>query len=328
MNEQMHISVTGLCKNMNHFPNLDILILYSLHFCLIVLSLLVFLGTLSVHASIENDTKSDLSTNKWISLGGVLTSSPSAVVLGDGNISVLAHGNLGLWGINSNNSAWGNWTYLSATNSTSGLSALALSDSTLSVFSRGPDNGLWYTVINGTRPSSWKQLHGIIQSTPAGLSINDSSIMVMAEGADGSLWYRISNNRSWGAWKELGSHVSSSPSLVKNRDGGIHIFARGIDNNLWFTETKNASWSNWKTLKGGLSSAPSAIQLENGTIAVFGVGAERSLWYRTSHWDVWSDWNNLGGSIYGAPSAIQLENGTIAVFGVGADKSLWYRHVG
>ena len=69
----------------------------------------------TLYASVETEPLSDhqpKNSSNWVSVGGILTSSPSAVVMDDGNISVLARSNEGLWNINSNNSEWGNWTLL------------------------------------------------------------------------------------------------------------------------------------------------------------------------------------------------------------------------
>lgn len=266
--------------------------------------------------------------SQWASLGGVLNSSVSPIIQEDGNISIFASTSDGLWHINSSKSGWGNWTLVSAADLKSAPAAVRINKSTLAVFSRGPENALWYAVLSEGTPISWTLLGGTFQSDPAAILVNGTSILVMVEALDGALWYKTYDKSGrWDDWRDFGSHASSSPSLVKIKGGGIQMYVRGLDDKLWFKESRNNGWTEWKTLSGNISNGPSGLQLKNGTVAVFAIGYDKSLWYRTSYKGVWDNWTGLGGSLFSTPSAVQLKNGTVAVFGLGSDKSLWYKYL-
>ena len=140
----------------------------------------------------------------------------------------------------------------------SGPGAAASKDSsTLAVFARGLDNGLWYrTTTNGSSWSPWQTLGGILTSDPdVSANATNGGFTVVARGADEAAWMRSSNGSTWGEWTPLGGQLTSGPSISFDLKS-FHVAARGTTYEVYVRDNTAGSWSQWLNLGGYAVSDP------------------------------------------------------------------------
>src|SRR5262249_17244030 len=116
-----------------------------------------------------------------------------------------------LWTRRSTNSTdWSAWTSLGAT--VIGDPSATWDGTTLWVFARGGDNGLWYrkttTPANGASWSAWATLGPTVIGNPSAVS-SPQGLFVFELGGDLGIWYRKWNGSSWSAWATLGTTLVS-----------------------------------------------------------------------------------------------------------------------
>jgi thiol-disulfide isomerase/thioredoxin len=129
-------------------------------------------------------------THSWQSLGGVLTSSPSATSSASGAIDVFVRGtDNALWQRGYSNNAWGSWASPGGQlASGTGPAACSWGAGRLDVFVQGTDTVLWHKSYNGAW-SGWEPLGGSLTSSPAAASASGSSrIDVFVRGTDNTVW--------------------------------------------------------------------------------------------------------------------------------------------
>jgi hypothetical protein len=144
-----------------------------------------------------------LAWSGWESLGGVITSDPSAVSWGLGRIDVFARGTDNqLWHKWFDGTAWGEWEPLGGALA-SAPDASSWDKGRLDVFAQGTDGGIWHKWFDGTW-SDWQPLGGPV--TPGGDGANgDPSaagwgpgrIDLFVPGKDGALYHRWYDGGAW-----------------------------------------------------------------------------------------------------------------------------------
>lgn len=222
----------------------------------------------------------------WQTLGGsMLSSSPSAVALNNGNIMVFVRGpeySKALWFANWNGTGWNGPQQIGG-ELTSGPSALTLNNGTMMVFGRGSDLGLWYSTGNGSEWKPWNRLSNTpITSSPSAVATSNGSILIFVRGEDHHLKYSILDKEGL-RWNDLGGRLTSAPSAVVANNGTVIVFARGADNSLWHI-SKNINsdeYGAWQRDGGRLSSAPTSVALNNGVIMVYSRGLDYGFWVTT-----------------------------------------------
>jgi len=267
----------------------------------------------------------------WSSLGGYITSIPSAVTdcLGRTEIWVRG-GDNSLW-VNIDGTWHGKGGFL-----TSDPFAAIDFNGKVHVLVRGGDGSLWDFIYDPALDTGhWKSLGGYITGKPtAAQDPADQGIMRVAViGGDNALWIcDLDINAETCVWTNLGGCLSTGPYILFDPSGTEHILVRGCDNALW---DKKGDWGgssytrSWNFLGGYLANAPIAtIQPGvNNHIAVFVKGGDDALWVC----DVLSDsepetgtWHGLGGVITTDPFVVADPSASkIHAFVRGSDSALW-----
>jgi hypothetical protein len=267
----------------------------------------------------------------WGSLGGYITSIPSAVTDSTGRTEIWVRGG--------DDSLWvnieGTWH---------GMGGILTSDpfvaedynGKIHVLARGGDGCVWdfiYNPISGI--GHWICLGGYITGKPTAAQdpANHGIMRVAVIGGDNALWIcDLDINAETCVWTCLGGCLSTGPYILFGLTGTEHILVRGCDNALW---DLNGVWSgssytsSWNFLGGYLANAPIAtIQPGvNSHIAVFVKGGDNALWMC----DVNSDsepetgtWYGLGGVITADPFVVaDTSANKIHAFVRGSDSALW-----
>ena len=293
------------------------------------------------------------SWSSFVSLGGVITSNPAAVMDTTGRIAVFALGTDGAVRMRSQITAgvdnYSDWTSIGGY----GTSDLAVVQNhpqekfpfpTAYLFMRGGDNALWY---NSTRNASdpwgqWVSLGGYLTSAPgAGLNRNNQAT-VFVRGGDNALWYRqaeFPGTIAFNDWTTLGGAMNGPASVAEVNNQ--YVMYRGMDNAAWFildttpppccsnTNVAPDSWSDQASLGGYIISNPTMadrLYITTEDPEVFVVGADNALWVTVSPGSglPFGPWQSLGGYVVGDPAAARNGDGLIEVFAIGSDGALYH----
>jgi hypothetical protein len=135
----------------------------------------------------------------WQNLGGLLASSPGAVLLEDGRVQVFAAGvDQALWYLFSEGVGWE---------------------------MNGPAYNWQRVELDGMDP-------GVrFASTPTVVETTSGVVMVFVRGSDDALW-QVAYDGGWGPWSKGGGDLASRPAAAVRGDGGVELFAQGADGRL------------------------------------------------------------------------------------------------
>ena len=242
------------------------------------------------------------------SLGGILTSDPSAASPSSGQIAVFVRGNdSAIWEKTSTDggSTWSGWHSLGG-QIPAGTAPAACSwgSGRLDLFVQGTDGALWHKWYTGTSWSGWQSLGGKLTSSAAAATAPGSSrIDVFVRGTDGAIWQRTTTNKgsSWSGWTSRGGQipVNTVPAACSWSSGRVDLFANGTDGQLWWKYTTNggSSWTGWQALGRplgeSLTSSPAVAAPASGIMDVFVRGGDNGLWERTYSSGSWSGWTSI-----------------------------------
>jgi hypothetical protein len=275
----------------------------------------------SPSATVAQPTDMTAHWNDWESLGGTLSSGPTAASWGHNRIDVFACGaDNSLWH-KARDGAWNSWEGLGG-QLTSDPSGVSWGEGRIDVFGRGLDSALWHLVYEQGLWREWESLGGQLGSGPTVSSWTPGRLDVFFRGLDSALWHRAYD----GVWHEpesLGGQFTSDPSAVSWAPNVIDVFVRGIDSGLWH-RWYDGSWHDWEGLGGSLASGPGAASSEEGRLNVFARGMDGSLWQRWYD-GAWHDWESLGDSPTSDPAAVSWSSAELDVFCRGSDSGLWHR---
>ena len=147
-------------------------------------------------------------SNGWKSLGGYLTSSPSAVSYNkDYGIEVAARGGDGAVWYKYTTDRSGGWTRWYSLGGKlfagTGPAVVFMNDGKFYHFVTGTNNALYYSVRGGQ--SGWQPLSGYLTSSPAAASHSANAIDVFVRGGDGNLWSLRTTTlgTSWSSWYQV-----------------------------------------------------------------------------------------------------------------------------
>jgi hypothetical protein len=310
-------------------------------------------GAVTVPAAAESarSVAASATVSPWVSLGGVITSGPSAVTWGVGREEVFARGaDYQLWHKWYEAGAWSDWQPLGGLlASDPEVIALTSPGTTqftgLRVYVTGFDGNVWVREYSqgffGARWGDWYLYGAPPQTTvvggPVGLAhigfghlLAGTDEVVLVRGADNQLWIQgYSSGLNVGyinaPWTPCGGVITSDPDLTRAGE----FFARGSDMALYqgrFQFVANVGLTcGWQqqSLGGILSSGPGAVSLmdpNTGVVEgteVFVRGADGALWHRGQQ-----GWESLGGVLLSDPDVASL--GDLQVFVRGADNQLWF----
>jgi hypothetical protein len=193
----------------------------------------------------------------WESLGGILTSPPHAIMLGDlsdDNLCVFALGtDHALWIKQFDMGSWRDWaTYGHTLNSPPHV--VRWGSGYFAAFGLGIDSAIWYT-MGGT----WQSLGGSFSSAPYAVSTS-KRIHVFAADTQRALHHRSWDGNSWTDWESLGGILMSPPTANNfQSDELIHVFGLGTDSAIWRRRWLGDSWTDWHSLGGPFLSAPATV---------------------------------------------------------------------
>ena len=259
-----------------------------------------------------------------LSLGGVLTSSPSVSSWGSTRVDVFVRGtDNGLYQKTWNGTAWSAWSSLGGV-LTSGPGAVSWSANRIDIFVRGTDNQLYHRVWDGSRWYGWEALGGALTSGPVAASWAAGRLDVFVRGTDNGLYHKVWDGRQWSSWEGLGGILSSDPGAVSWATNRIDVVARGTDNAIWIKSWNGSAWTAWTSLGGGATSAPAIASCSSGHLDVFVRGTDNALYQLGFNGAAWTGWKSLGGSWTSGPSAVcRPGTGIIDLFSSGTDDALW-----
>ena len=250
----------------------------------------------------------------WISLGGQLTSSPSAVVLPSGQIDVFARGpdNL-VHQISYSNGAWHNWVTIGGQQLASGTGpGVSGWSGHEDLFIVGTDGALWQNTWTASGWSSWASLGGSsLTSSPAAVSRVSGVIDVHVRGSDGTDNAISYSNGAWAAWQNLGGQIAAGtgPALgvwsFSPTGGTVYVFYTGTGGAMYQkTWNPTSGWSSsWTNLGGTIISSPSvAWSTQMYVLEVYARWTNDYLYLLEYYSEQW--WNWMGGSMLGPPGTL------------------------
>ena len=226
---------------------------------------------------------------------------------------------------------------------TSAPAALAASQTSIHVLTRGYDYSLWHCIYTvGANCASWDTAGGILLSAPTVVPTGSGFDVYAILGKE-QMIYRRSWNGSWdAAWTLVDvpdvwpiANLIPMPTLeapaVVARGDQIDLFRRAPDNTLSWRHYNGSAWQGWQSLGGMLASAPSAEVLPDNSLQIFAYGADNSLWTR-SYAAEWSAWKEVfvgeitsGVNIASAPAVVTSSTG-LDLYVRGSDNHLWSLH--
>ena len=169
----------------------------------------------------------------WGSLGGQLTSEPSAITYGGGEIDVFARGASNQVVLRQFRPAtgWGPWVDMGDGGHLSGPAALHRGGGVVDLFARGGDGTLIHRQYNpGGGWTAWESLGGQLTSEPSAITYGGGEIDVFARGGTNQLIIRqYRPGTGWYPWQDLGGSITSAPSAMHRGGGVVDVFARGGD---------------------------------------------------------------------------------------------------
>jgi hypothetical protein len=214
----------------------------------------------------------------WESLGGVLTSPPSAVMYGDSyeKMLVFVRGwDHALWSRTFVNGSWNDWVSSGHTLA-SAPHAIVVGGETLVVFVLGSDSAIWYMM-----GSEWHSLGGTFTSAPYPVT-DGKRIFVFANDTDRAVRWRMWDGSHWNDWQSLGGTFMSPPIANCPIEDLPYVYALGIDSGIWRKRWAGQTWFDWELLGTGLLSLPATTTRFTGPFfrELAGLGPDHQVWFQ------------------------------------------------
>lgn len=260
----------------------------------------------------------------WESLGGILTSKPSAVSWGPNRIDVVVRGtDSAVWHRWWNSTAWCGWESLGGT--IQGAPAIcSWASGRLDMFAVGVNHHLYHKWYQGGW-SNWEDLGGVLSSEPAAVSWGPNRIDVFAKGMDQHMWHLWWNGSSWSGWEDLGGTLTSAPAVAAWSANRLDCFVRGLDSHMWHKWWNGNQWSGWEDLGGEIIDAPAAVSWGPNRIDCFCCGLNSHMWHKWWNGSQWSGWEDLGGLLSSSIGVSSWQSGRLDCFVQGTDSAMWHK---
>ena len=165
-----------------------------------------------------------------VSLGGKLTTQPSAVAVGDGGVRVFYQGSDGhLWQVRSTPAGWSQpWALTWMGKLASRPLAVADPDGVIDVFWKNPAGGQlsFGEHQQGLGWSNAQQLGGRLASYPSPVLSADGALRVFWKNPAGALWEMVRGpDGLWGAPESLGmKRLGTRPQAISQPDGRVEVY--------------------------------------------------------------------------------------------------------
>lgn len=242
----------------------------------------------------------------WASLGGQLTSGPTAVARPGGIYDVYARGLDSAYyhKFFTPSGGWSAWERLPTGVFTSAPGAsYRQGTGEVDVVGVGTDNQLYHGFwAAGQGWAGWTPLGGGLSGRPSSNSPAPGILDVFMRGTDHKLYQKSwTSSYGWGGFVSLGGSLTSGVSATAWDGNRRDIFARGPRNGVFIRSFQAPNWVNWGSLSGGASSAPGATSSGPGRLEVV-ARTGQSIAIR-SYAGGWSSWHSLGyAPLYRAPA--------------------------
>jgi hypothetical protein len=196
----------------------------------------------------------------WASLGGALTSRPTAIIGG-----AVAPGTLSVFVRGSDGAVWGR----------------ALHETPV------PGQMEW---------TPWVSLGGKLLPGTAPASVgNSSGLFVAAVGTDRAVWVREQLAGKPPAWHSIGGQSAADPGLTSPSPNTVAAFVRGTDNAAWYNEFFGRATgiaAGWHSMRGQLTSGVTAVtRITTSQTSVFVLGTDNLPW--ANGWPDFSGWSHV-----------------------------------
>jgi spore germination protein YaaH len=261
----------------------------------------------------------------WESLGGVLTSGPTAAAWGPNRLDVFGRGADGqLWHRWRDGGSWGPWERIGGQLAV-GTSPAAVSwgPNRVDVVVTGTDHGLWHAWWDGTAWRGWEPLGGVLTASPAVASRGPGILDILARGSDAGIWHKWWDGAAWGGWEGHGGISNGAPAATSRGGGTLDVVVRGSDDGLWHEWWDGARWVRWEALGGRLASAPATASWGGARMDVVALSPTGDL--LQLYWQgQWSPWLSRGGVGTSDPAAVSGRPGSIDAFVRGTDNAAWH----
>ena len=258
------------------------------------------------------------------SLGGVITSKPSAVSWAANRIDVVARGTDSAvhhrwW----DGAHWLGWESLGGViHGAPAISSWAAGR--LDVFGIGTDHRLYHRWFQGGW-SNWESLGGQLSSEPCAVSWGPNRIDVFARGMDSAMWHLWWDGNHWGGWENLGGVLDSGPAVSSWSANRLDCFVKGTDSHLYHKWWDGNAWSGWENLQGYVAAEPGAVSWGPNRIDVFYPGVSFHMmhkWWDGAHW---SGEEDLGGVLCSGVGASSWAANRLDCFVEGTDSALYHK---
>ncbi|HEY5986964.1 MAG TPA: glycoside hydrolase domain-containing protein [Streptosporangiaceae bacterium] len=266
------------------------------------------------------------------SLGGSLTSQPSAVATGSGGVDVFYRaGGGGLHHRTWRNAKWSPERSLAMGMLGGAPKAVSTARGQIEVFWRGADRAqLWNAQF--TPGAGWQGPNLIatgLASAPAPTVSGRGTFSVFWKGADRRLWRTSLAASTWAAPTAVADvKLRTWPRAAGLRDGEIDVFWGGASHRVWrLTRTRSRGWSAPARAGSDFVGTPFVVSSSAGTNTAFWRGREGSLWHARSQGTTgWTDSAPLSiGSVGRGLFAVGQPGGILDVFWRGpGDGHLWH----
>ncbi len=207
----------------------------------------------------------------WTTLGGTLTSGPSAVELADGRMAVMTRmpGDVPSFLVEARpGGPWEAWRALPGVGARSQIALLAHRDGSLDAYVRGDDDHLFR---NRRKPAGiwgvWQDLGGRLATEPVPLLHPDGRQEVLAVEAPagipndpapargvGVILSQPAPGKPFGEWTGLGGELTVTPAAALGPDGALELISRTpLGAACSNRRSPRGVWSGWHTLGDGIA---------------------------------------------------------------------------
>ena len=168
----------------------------------------------------------------WESLGGQITSKPSAVSWAANRIDVVARGlDSAVWHRWWDGAAWRGWESLGGL--IHGAPAIcSWANGRLDIFAVGLNHHMFHKWFQGGW-SNWEDLGGVLSGEPGAVSWAANRIDVFYPGQNSHMWHKWWNGAQWSGDEDLGGVLSSGVGASSWAQGRLDCFVEGTDSAMY-----------------------------------------------------------------------------------------------
>ncbi|MCV2356994.1 hypothetical protein LNV09_22860 [Paucibacter sp. B2R-40] len=258
------------------------------------------------------------------SLGGIITSKPSATSWAANRIDVVARGTDSAtyhrWWDGSN---WQGWESLGGSIQ-SAPAICSWSPGRLDIFAVGTDHRMYHKWFQGGW-SAWESLGGQFSSDPCAVSWGPNRIDLFARGMDSAMYHMWWDGAHWGGWESLGGVLASGPAVSSWSANRLDCFVKGTDSKLFHKWWDGNSWSGWENLGGYVGGEPGAESWGPNRIDVFYPGASFHMMHKWWDGRSWSGEEDLGGVLSSGVGVSSWAPGRLDCFVEGTDSAMYHK---